>query len=339
VHLDSIGTSVQGRALYVLTIEDTALVPLSRTTIWIHARTHPAEVQGTWVTNAMIQALLEDTPLARTLREACVFSILPMYNPDGVELSLPRQNANGVDIESNWNVVPGEVEVQALRAHFEDLMAQANPIRVALNVHSSISCTRYFVAHAATGTSVAYLELQQQFIGAVRSAFPGGIEPWTYFVSWQSGAPTVYPESWFWYNHREDVLALTYEDMNCPAAGSFDSTARALLQGIGEFVGALPVTAIAAADGHLPRGFGLAQNYPNPFNPTTTISFRLPEARFVVLTLYDLLGRAVARPLEDWREAGEHHVRLDAGGLATGTYVYRLDAGEFHSARRLLLIR
>jgi hypothetical protein len=218
-------------------------------------------------------------------------------------------------------------------------MAQPNPILVALNMHSSVSCVRYFVAHAATGTSPAFLALQQNFIDAVRAHFPGGIEPWTYFVSWQTGAPTVYPESWFWYNHREAVLALTYEDMNCPAAGQFDSTALALLHGIGEFVGALPVTAVAALQEGAAEGFALAQNYPNPFNPSTTITFVLPAPSYVTLAVYDLLGRQIARPVEGWCQAGRHQVLFEASGLAAGTYVYRLVAGEYRAARRFLLLR
>ena len=339
VQLDSIGTSVQGRTLYVVTIEDTARSPLPRKRVWMHARTHPGEVQGTWVTNETVAILLDDSPLARRLRQECTFSVLPMYNPDGVELGRARQNANGVDLESNWDVLPGEPEVQALRNHFGVLMAQANPILVALNMHSSVACVRYFVGHAATGTSPAFVDLQVQFIDAVRAGFPGGIEPWSYFVTWQNDAPTVYPESWFWYNHRESVMALTYEDMNCASSGAFDRTARALLGGIGEYVGIPPITSIAGAIEGAPAAFALAQNYPNPFNPTTTIDFTLPEARYVVLAVYDLLGRQVARPVDGGRGAGSHRVRFDAGGLAAGTYLYRLVAGEYRAARRLVLLR
>jgi hypothetical protein len=339
VRLDSIGASVQGRPLYVLTIEDTTAVGEGRKRVWVHARTHPSEVQGTYVVNEMLDGLLDDTPLARVLRKECVFSVLPMYNPDGVELARARENANGIDLESNWDAVPGEAEVQALRAHFTVLMAQDNPILVALNLHSSVSCVRYFVAHAASGTSPAYLELEQRYIGAVRAHFPGGVAPWDFFVSWSGLAPTVYPESWFWYNYREAVLALTYEDMNCTAAGAFDSTAQALLFGIGEFLGVLPVTSIVAAHESNPSAFFLGQNYPNPFNPTTTIAYILPEACYTVLTVHDLLGQEVARPVAAWQEAGVHRVTLDASHLATGAYLYRLVAGEYRSARRLLLLR
>ncbi|MEK7251075.1 MAG: M14 family zinc carboxypeptidase, partial [Bacteroidota bacterium] len=238
VRIDSVGATVQNRAMYVLTIQDTSVLPFARKRIWIHARTHPNEVQGTWVTNEIIKLLLSNSPIAMRLRDSCIFNIMPMYNPDGVELARPRQNANGIDLESNWSANPPQPEVQVLRRVFTQLMSQPNPIRVALNMHSALACRRYFVYHAASGTSNLFATMQQDYIGFVRSHFPGGIEPYTYFVSWTSNPPpTVYPESWFWYNHREAVLANTYEDKNCTAAGGFDTTAAAILRGAGDYLG------------------------------------------------------------------------------------------------------
>ena len=88
-----------------------------------------------------------------------------------------------------------------------------------------------------------------------------------------------------------------------------------------------------------PRSFGLAQNYPNPFNPSTTITFELPEATFVTLTIYNLLGQEVARPVSVPLEAGKHAVRFDATGLPSGVYVYRIMAGKFTQMRKMLLLR
>jgi hypothetical protein len=89
----------------------------------------------------------------------------------------------------------------------------------------------------------------------------------------------------------------------------------------------------------LPGSVALEQNYPNPFNPTTTITFHLPERRTVLLALYDMLGREIARLAEGEYAAGTHRVVLDASALAAGTYVYRLVAGPFSASRRLLLVK
>ncbi len=339
VRIDSVGASVQNRALYVLTIQDTAVLPFQRKRIWIHARTHPNEVQGTWVTNEIIRFLLSSSAYAKRLRDSCIFNIMPMYNPDGVELARPRENANGIDIESNWAANPSQPEVQVLRRVFTELMAQPNPIRIALNMHSATACKRYFVYHAASGTTSLFAAMQQNYIGSVRSYFPGGIEPYTYFVSWTNNPPpTVYPESWFWYNHHEATLALTYEDKNCAAAGGFDSTALAILQGIGDYLGVSGLTSVSSKNGK-PEEFSLGQNYPNPFNPSTNIDFSLPIKEFVSLDVYDVLGKKIASLISESLNAGTFTVKWSAQGLASGTYFYRLQGGNSVRVKRMMMLR
>jgi hypothetical protein len=92
-------------------------------------------------------------------------------------------------------------------------------------------------------------------------------------------------------------------------------------------------------DGVIPAAFDLAQNYPNPFNPTTTIRYQLPIDSHVLLTLYDILGRAVASVVNENQKAGFKSVTLDARALASGTYFYRLQAGAFTSIRKLLILK
>jgi hypothetical protein len=344
VRVDSIGASVLGRAIYLLTVEDPSLPSLPRQRVWIHARTHPNEVQGTWVTNQLIAQLLGESPLAQRLRERCVFNIVPMINPDGVELRYSRENAHMIDIESNWAVVPGEPEVQLLRAQFTQMMALTNPIRIALNIHSALACKRYFVYHAPGGTSPLYASIEEDFIGKVRQAFPGGIEPYTYYVSWATTASRLYPESWFWYNHAEDVLALTYEDKNCVSAGGYDSTAHALLQGIGDYLGVTSGTE-AVETTVTPGTFTLFQNYPNPFNPETVIRYVVPAGNGRVggvpvrMTVFDLLGHPVALLVDGTRETGIYEVRFDASGLPGGVYFCRLSSGTLNQTRKMILMK
>jgi hypothetical protein len=88
-----------------------------------------------------------------------------------------------------------------------------------------------------------------------------------------------------------------------------------------------------------PQTFQLEQNYPNPFNPSTVINYRIPQASFVTLKLYDLLGREVSTLVNTYQSAGEYRVEFDASGLPTGTYFYRLWNGENTAIRKLLLVR
>ncbi len=93
-----------------------------------------------------------------------------------------------------------------------------------------------------------------------------------------------------------------------------------------------------------PSSFALYQNYPNPFNPETRIAFDVPQESFVRLTVYDLLGRQVRTLLGEQKLPGTYTVRWDArddGGarVSSGLYVYRLEAGEFASTMKMLLLK
>ncbi|MCH9007379.1 hypothetical protein IIA29_05115 [candidate division KSB1 bacterium] len=79
-----------------------------------------------------------------------------------MELEYPRQNANRIDIESNWDKNPVEPEVAVLGNRFTDLMNSDAPIECGLNMHSAVACKRYFVYHAAAGTRVRWLDIVKQ---------------------------------------------------------------------------------------------------------------------------------------------------------------------------------
>lgn len=89
----------------------------------------------------------------------------------------------------------------------------------------------------------------------------------------------------------------------------------------------------------IPSSYTLEQNFPNPFNPITTIEFTLPYSGFVTLKIYNLLGEEVAMLFSEKLVAGKYKYDWDASGLASGTYFYKLKAGQFSQARKMLLIR
>jgi hypothetical protein len=88
-----------------------------------------------------------------------------------------------------------------------------------------------------------------------------------------------------------------------------------------------------------PSSFALEQNWPNPFNPTTTINFQIPASSNVCLKVYDVIGREVATLVDDVRPAGAYSVTFDGSGLASGTYVYRIQAGSSVATKKLVLVR
>lgn len=89
----------------------------------------------------------------------------------------------------------------------------------------------------------------------------------------------------------------------------------------------------------LPTEFALFQNYPNPFNPTTNIKFDLPKESNVTLKVYNILGEEVATLVNKVMPAGHQVVTFDASRLASGMYIYRIQAGNFVQVKKMLLMK
>lgn len=89
----------------------------------------------------------------------------------------------------------------------------------------------------------------------------------------------------------------------------------------------------------IPRKFTLKQNYPNPFNPTTVISFTLPEASNVELSVFDLNGRRVSTLVNQPAQAGEHSINFDASSLPSGVYFYKLVTSTGSRTKKMTLIK
>jgi len=92
--------------------------------------------------------------------------------------------------------------------------------------------------------------------------------------------------------------------------------------------------------GTQPEKFELKQNFPNPFNPSTRIEYSLAQSSTVNLDLYDVLGRKVATLINSQRQtAGTHSLNFNAGNLSTGVYILFMQAGDFTSSRKIMLIK
>jgi hypothetical protein len=84
-----------------------------------------------------------------------------------------------------------------------------------------------------------------------------------------------------------------------------------------------------------PLSFRLDQNYPNPFNPSTTISYVLPTASSVKLSVYDVLGQEVANLVNENQNPGSHTVNFNAANLSSGVYFYTIKAGNFTETKKM----
>lgn len=89
----------------------------------------------------------------------------------------------------------------------------------------------------------------------------------------------------------------------------------------------------------VPKEYSLHQNYPNPFNPVTKIKFDIPAYSEVNLKIYDILGNEVADLFNGKLEAGFYEADFNASSYASGVYFYRIDAGNYQSVKRMILVK
>lgn len=102
--------------------------------------------------------------------------------------------------------------------------------------------------------------------------------------------------------------------------------------------GTLLVTSVEEDSG-LPTSFYVKQNYPNPFNPATTIQYGLPQAAFVTIKVYNLIGQQVATVFAGQQPAGRHTAVIDARSLGSGVYFYRVQAGSLSITRKMVVMK
>jgi C1A family cysteine protease len=98
-------------------------------------------------------------------------------------------------------------------------------------------------------------------------------------------------------------------------------------------------TGLESDDNSIVRSWSLEQNYPNPFNPTTVISWQLAVSSTVKLTVYNLAGQTVAILVDERQPGGSHAIEFNASGLASGVYLYKLEADEYMEIRKMILMK
>jgi photosystem II stability/assembly factor-like uncharacterized protein len=96
---------------------------------------------------------------------------------------------------------------------------------------------------------------------------------------------------------------------------------------------------VKPVSGNIPNEYKLEQNYPNPFNPVTTINYSLPKASNVSIKVYDMLGNEVMNVVNEFRQAGNYSASVDASSLASGVYFYKMEAGSYKDAKKMILVK
>jgi len=91
--------------------------------------------------------------------------------------------------------------------------------------------------------------------------------------------------------------------------------------------------------GLTPETFALYNNYPNPFNPSTRIRFAISQTTFTMLKVYSILGKEVASLVNELKSPGIYEINFDGSNLSSGTYLYKLRAGNFVQTKKMILLR
>jgi len=240
-------------------------------------------------------------------------------NPDGIDISL---TIGGSDMAREVSQTPGEVEFFVMHgspdAPAVDVVARGvgplfeNILFTEATDYINVPPAQYTIdLYDSTGTTLL-------------AAFDADL------TTLGDSALTVFASGF---------LDTTAANQNGPAFGLFVALANGTVL---ELPG-LPV-GITGGQSLLPNKFALHQNYPNPFNPTTTIRYDLKNNTEVSLEIFNLLGQKIRTLVSGLQEAGYREIgwdgRNDSGiGVASGIYIYRIDAGDFIQTRKMVLMK
>lgn len=86
-------------------------------------------------------------------------------------------------------------------------------------------------------------------------------------------------------------------------------------------------------------GYSLEQNYPNPFNPTTLLKYTVPKKSFVTVKIYNVMGSEIQTLINEYKEAGVHQLTFIGSKLPAGVYFYTLQAGDYSSTKKMILLK
>ncbi len=134
-----IGKSVQGRDLLLLTITDARVPAVEKKVIWLMFRQHSWEAGSSWAGDGAIRFLLANTPAAEIIRQTAIFKIFPLCDPDGVARGGVRFNANGFDLNRNWDAVDATKmpEIAAQRNAILNWVDSGQRVDVFLSLHNT----------------------------------------------------------------------------------------------------------------------------------------------------------------------------------------------------------
>jgi len=135
---ETVGRTVKGRAMPLLTVTNPAVAETSKKVIWLMFRQHAWETGSSWVGDGAIRFLLSDDAQARRIRDEDIVKIFPMADPDGVATGAVRFNQNGYDLNRNWDTIDARTmpEIAAQHKAILDWVDSGHPLHLFLSLHN-----------------------------------------------------------------------------------------------------------------------------------------------------------------------------------------------------------
>lgn len=229
VNVTVAGHSQKDNPVYLIKVSDFNLPVENKKRILIHARTHPAETPPSFLIEGLITFLTGGSEEANEMLRDFEFHIFPMQNVDGVIAGNYRSTPKSENLEVMWyydplnpqqlsNDTPSEIKI--IHSHVLQLMTDGPPVSIALNLHSSNSepgIRPFFyphfgpVSYGYTSQEASLWDKQLHFINSLAYNYsPDMLEP----VPSEGGSSFTtkqYPESWWWANYKDEVMAMTME--------------------------------------------------------------------------------------------------------------------------------
>jgi hypothetical protein len=221
ISIQTPGFSQNGKAVYLLKISNFNIPNSAKKRIFIHARTHPAEVPSSFLIEGMINFLASGTTEAANILSGFEFYIFPMQNVDGVQAGNYRSTPQSENLEVMWYyqsdrtidlTADAPPEVAVVHRYAKDLMTDGGPaVSMALNLHASNSepdIRPFFFPHFGTeaqGYSAGEASLwdkQIKFIRTVATHYGADMLEPLPEEGGGSFAAKTYPESWWWVNFK-----------------------------------------------------------------------------------------------------------------------------------------
>jgi hypothetical protein len=134
--------------------------------------------------------------------------------------------------------------------------------------------------------------------------------------------------------NSNSTKAYSYSDNSINKAGKYYYRLKQI-----DNNGGFKYSNMVEADFVLPTVYSLNQNYPNPFNPNTMISYSLPLASNVKISVYNAIGETVQILENGFKVAGNYSVSFNAANIPSGIYFYRIEAGKFSQVRKMMLLK